>query len=176
VATLSPTVTLRDLVPADAVVISGWGADPAFARVADWSPDRTVADRTAFQERLITTPPPGLLRWGVEHEGSLVGFVNLADDEPGRRELGFLIGGSDRWSQGLGRAGAAAGLGVAFGDLGLEEVWAEAYDAHQRSVRILQGVEMRETGRGADGRFLGMPTFYRRFAITRGEWSATGLG
>jgi RimJ/RimL family protein N-acetyltransferase len=165
-----PAVTLRALVPADAAVIAGWGTDRAFARVADWSPDRTVADRTVFQERLIVSPPPDLLRWGAEHEGTLVGFVNLTGREPDRRELGFLVGGSSRWGQGLGRAAAVAGLGVAFGELGLREIWAEAYDAHQRSVRILQGLGLRETGRGAEGRFLGMATFYRRFEITADQW------
>jgi RimJ/RimL family protein N-acetyltransferase len=165
-----PSVTLRALARADAPVIAGWGADTAFTRVADWSPDRTVAERARFQERLIVTPPPDLMRWGVEHEGSLVGFVNLAGGEPGRRELGFLIGGSGRWGHGLGRAAAAAALELAFGALALDEVWAEAYDAHQRSVRILQGLHLRETGRGAPGRFLGVPTFYRRFAITADEW------
>ncbi len=165
-----PAVTLRALVPADATVIAAWGTDPAFARVADWSPDRSVADRTVFQERLILTPPADLLRWGVDHEGSLVGFVNLAGLEPDRRELGFLIGGSSRWGRGLGGAAAGAGLDLAFGELGLAEGWAEACDAHQRSVRILQGMGLRETGRGAEGRFLGMPTFYRRFAITADEW------
>lgn len=165
-----PIVTLRALTPADALVIAGWGTDPAFTRVAGWSPDHSVADRARFQERLIVTPPPDLMRWGVEHVGSLVGFVNLAGDEPGRRELGFLIGGSSRWGRGLGRSAAAAGLELAFDGLALDGVWAEAYDAHQRSVRILQGLHLRETGRGTEGRFLGVPTFYRRFAITAAEW------
>jgi RimJ/RimL family protein N-acetyltransferase len=167
-----PTVTLRALVPDDAAVIAGWGVDRTFARVADWSVDRTVADRTLFQERLIVSAPPDLQRWGVELDGSLVGFVSLRGDEPERRELGFLIGASSRWGHGLGRAAAAAGLDVAFGELGLDEVWAEAYDAHQRSVRILQGLGMRETGRGVEGRFLDVRTFYRCFEITADEWRA----
>ena len=164
-----PIVTLRPLARDDAAVIARWGADRTLAEVADWSPDRTFAERLRFQERLIVTPPPDLLRWGVVQEGSLVGFVNLRGDEPERRELGFLIGATSRWGQGLGRAAAAAGLDLAFGELGLDQVWAEAYDAHQRSVRILQGLGMRETGRGAAGQFLGVPTFYRRFAISAEE-------
>jgi RimJ/RimL family protein N-acetyltransferase len=51
-------------------------------------------------------------------------------------------------------------------------VWAEAYDAHQRSVRILMWLGMRESGRGADGRFLDVRTFYRCFEITADEWRA----
>ena len=82
------------------------------------------------------------------------------------------IGASSRWGQGLGRAAAAACLDLAFEELGLDEVWAEAYDAHERSVRILRGLGMRETGRGAAGLFLDVPTFYRRFAITAEEWRA----
>ena len=167
-----PIVTLRPLAREDAAVIARWGADRAFAELADWSPDRTFAERLRFQERLIVTPPRDLLRWGVVHDGSLVGFVNLRGDEPQRRELGFLIGASSRWGQGLGRAAAAAGLALAFEELGLDEVWAEAYDAHERSVRILRGLGMREAGRGTAGLFLGVPTFYRRFAISAEEWRA----
>jgi RimJ/RimL family protein N-acetyltransferase len=169
-----PIVTLRPLVPADAAVIAGWGADRTFAEVADWSQERTLAERSLFQERLILAPPSDLLRWGVTWDDSLIGYVTLRGDLRGRRELGFLIGESSRWGRGLGRAAAAAGLDLAFGDLELDEVWAEAYDAHDRSVRILRGLGMREMGRGAEGRFLGVPTFYRCFAIAADEWRASG--
>ena len=39
-------------------------------------------------------------------------------------------------------------------------------------MRILRGLGMREAGRGTAGLFLGVPTFYRRFAISAEEWRA----
>jgi hypothetical protein len=38
-------------------------------------------------------------------------------------------------------------------------------------VRILQRLGMTETGRGQDGSYLGRPTYYRRFAVTRSAWA-----
>ena len=43
--------------------------------------------------------------------------------------------------------------------------------ANQRSVRILQRLGLRETGRGDEGVFLDQPTHYRRFAITAVDWT-----
>lgn len=81
-------------------------------------------------------------------------------------ELGFLIGIRARWGEGLGHRAAAAAIEYGFRDLRLDEVWAEALDANQRSIRLLQRLGMRETGRGDEGEFLGQPSFYRQFTLT----------
>jgi hypothetical protein len=73
VAAPPPRVTLRAPARADALVIAGWGADPAFTRAA--------------------------------------------------RSATVRSGGC---GQGLGRAAAETGLGLALGGLALEEVRAEA--------------------------------------------------
>ena len=117
-------VTLRLLEPQDADVIAGWGEDPQFCREADWSTTMASADRRRFQQSLIEAPPPELIRWGAVVESVLVGYVDLQGAEPGRRELGFVIGERDRWGSGLGGLAAAAGLDHGFGRLGLRHVWA----------------------------------------------------
>ena len=106
------------------------------------------------------------------YEGLLVGYVDLQGDDPHRRELGFAIGERSRWSRGLGRRAGAAGLDYGFDQLGLQEIWAEALDANQRSVRILQRLGLVETCRGDDGVFLDQPTYHRRFAITARDWAS----
>ncbi len=102
----------------------------------------------------------------------MVGYVDLHGDQPHRREIGFVIGERSRWGQGLGRLAAAAGLDHGFHQLALQEIWAEAMDANQRSVRILQSLGMLETGRGGEDMFLDQPTHYRQFAITAENWLA----
>lgn len=57
-----------------------------------------------------------------------------------------------------------------FLELGLTSIGAEAWDVNTRSVRILQRLGMREIGRGESGTFLGTPTFYRKFDVTRDVW------
>ncbi len=49
--------------------------------------------------------------------------------------------------------------------MGLSEIWAEAWAANVASIRILQGLGMREIERGESGTYLDTPTYYRRFAV-----------
>ncbi|MEV6268219.1 GNAT family N-acetyltransferase [Kribbella sp. NPDC051936] len=100
----------------------------------------------------------------------IVGYVDLAGAAPDRRELGYAIGPSDSWGRGLGGIAAKLGLDWGFHELGLDEIWAEAVDANQASVRILQSLGMTETGRGQYELFLAAATYYRCFSITRGWW------
>jgi RimJ/RimL family protein N-acetyltransferase len=65
---------------------------------------------------------------------------------------------------------ARLGLDWGFGELGLDEIEAQALDANQASVRILVSLGMTEIGRGDDEAFLGVASYYRRFSIRRAEW------
>lgn len=133
---------------------------------------RPRADRLRFWEELINAPPTDLVRLGAVCDQELVGYIDLHGAEPRRRELGYTIGGRERWGRGLGTAAAGAGLAYGFTVLELDEIWAEALDANGPSVRILRRVGMRETGRGERRSFLGRETYYRQFVITAVEWGA----
>lgn len=104
----------------------------------------------------------------------LVGYVDLHGSDPGEKELGFVIGPSRRWGQGLGRRAAEAGLTYGFEELGLEHIWAEALAANTASVRILRSLGMEETGRGTPGMFLGEDSYYLQFSISRRAWTHEG--
>lgn len=119
----------------------------------------------AFQLRLITDPPVDLVRLGAVQHAELIGYAVLHGTEPTRRELGFVVGDSRRWRQGLGRQVAHAALAYGFDQLGLTEIWAEALAANVASVRILQCLGMTETDPGDQGTYLGVPSYYRRFTI-----------
>src|SRR6185437_16729940 len=129
-----------------------------FCRAADWNAELPFAEYRDFHAELIQNPLPDLIRLGVDSEGVLVGYVDLHGNEPGRGELGFVIGERSRWGQGLGRQGAAAGLDYGFDRLGLDEIWAEALDANARSIRVLQRLGLVENGRGEDCVYLDQPT------------------
>ncbi|NJC21074.1 RimJ/RimL family protein N-acetyltransferase [Arthrobacter pigmenti] len=185
-----PRIRLRPLHLADAAVIAHWGDDSQFCVEADWATDVAAPERYAFWRNLIENPPADLIRLGAvgddgtsgrnvaNHEQDdvstdkdvLLGYVDLHGTESGRRELGYLIGQRSLWGRGLGISAALAGLHYAFDELQLHEVWAEALAANEPSVRILQRLGMRETGRGTDETYLGRKTFHRQFAITSAEW------
>ena len=148
-----------------------WGTDRVFCERAGWSPDTTLADRREWWAATITQPPSGLLRLAACVSGEVVGYVDLHGSESGRRELGYLIGGRDRWNRGLGTLVARAGLAYGFEVLGLQTIWAEAVDANAASGAILRRLGMRETGLGAEAEFLGIRSCYRQFELSEAEFA-----
>jgi RimJ/RimL family protein N-acetyltransferase len=167
-----PNIHLRPLTPGDAQVIAAWGSDDEFCRAADWTVGMPPSEYRAIQEQLIAQPPSDLIRLGAVFDRQLVGYVDLHGSESGCRELGFVIGERRHWRQGLGRAVAEAGLRFGFATLGLTQIWAEALDANHASVRILQGLGMRETAVGQNRTYMGEPTCYRQFTLSSMEFSA----
>lgn len=166
-------VRLRRLMLRDAEVAARWGEDPEFCAYAGWSVDRPTADRARLWRDLVTDPHDDLIRLAaVDETGGLVGYVDYMGVESHRRELGYLVGARAHWGRGWGTSIAAAGVDHGFSVLGLTEIWAEVLNANGPSVRILQRLGMAETETGDDGTFLGAPSYFRRFVITRADWVA----
>ncbi|WP_327640420.1 GNAT family N-acetyltransferase [Kribbella sp. NBC_00482] len=160
-------VFLRPLELADVATYVSWGSDRRFCEHAGWTVDRSAAELEAHWRALIEQPKPDHLRRAAVAGDEVVGYVDLAGAEPDRRELGYVVGPSERWGRGLGGIVAQLGVEYGFDVLGLQEIWAEAVDANRASVRILESLGMTEIGRGQDESFLGAASYYRRFAVRR---------
>lgn len=160
-------IRLRPLHPDDAGTIAGWAADPVFVAHAGWSPDLERSTMYEFWHGMAIAPPRELVRLVATLEGEIVGYADLHGADTSERELGYAVGPSARWGQGLGTAVARAGLRHGFDELGLEEIWAEAPPANTASVRILERLGMRRTGTGEEDEFLGERTRCAQYRITR---------
>lgn len=169
---LSSSMFLRPIELSDLPTYVSWGRDRVFCEHAGWTVDLPEPAHEAHWRALIERPKPNLVRLAAVAGDELVGYVDLAGEEPDRRELGYAIGPSDRWGHGLGRTAAGLGLEYGFQELGLGDISAEAVDANRASVRILIGLGMTETGRGHDESFLGALSYYRQFTISMADWSS----
>lgn len=150
--------------------MAAWGDDAVFRAHAGWSTDATRADLLAFWHEQLTEPEQLTVRRLALEQDAVVGYAELPGDDDRSRELGYLVAPSSNWGRGLGTAIAGAGLAHGFQAMGLERIWAEALEANRASVRILRALGMRETGFGEEETFLGAPSRYVCFELTRGEW------
>ncbi|GAA0949310.1 hypothetical protein GCM10009554_47760 [Kribbella koreensis] len=100
---------LRTLELADGPVFARWGLDRRFCEVAGWRLDRSLAGHEAHWRRVIVEPKVGQLRLAAVTGGELVGYVDLAGSEVGRRELGYVVERVGAW---VGECGGSAGAGV----------------------------------------------------------------
>ncbi|MFK4083587.1 GNAT family N-acetyltransferase [Kribbella sp. NPDC020789] len=151
---------LRPLQPSDIATYADWGADRVFCLHAGWTLDLPRSAHEARWQRIIDDPP--LVRLAAVRDEEVVGYVDLHGTE-----LGYAVGPSTRWGQGLGGVIARMGLEHAFNVLGLEWVDAEAAETNQASLRILQSLGMTETDQRGEDVYLGAPTPTRCFRISR---------
>lgn len=156
---------LRPLQTTDATTLASWAGDETFCAHAGWSPNRTRQEMISRLEQLIAQPDPKLLRFLALDRAEAVGYVDLYGEGDTDRELGYVIGPSNRWGHGLRTAAARAGLAHGFTVLGLQRIWAEAVEANLASVQVLRRIGMTETGIGEVEDFLGRPSRYLQFEI-----------
>lgn len=160
------------MVVSDAEALASWAVDPVFCAHAGWRLRATADAAVSWWRAAIEDRDPLLTRLLAVHREAPVGYVDLHGVASDVRELGFVIGPSSRWRHGLGTAAALAGVSYGFTTLGLSTVWAEAVQANVGSVRILRRIGMTETGLGTEESFLGAPSRYVRFSMSRADWSA----
>lgn len=165
-------MTLRPMVVSDAETLASWALDPVFCAHAGWKRRETADGAASWWRAAIAEPDAASIRLLAVRGEEPVGYVDLHGDESCVRELGFVIGPSSRWHQGVGTAAARAGLAYGFTVLDLSAIWVEAVEANTGSVRILRRIGMTETGFGDVETFLGDPSRYVQFRLSRADWSA----
>ena len=85
---------------------------------------------------------------GVEREGRLVGYVQLAlvDRIERRAAVAIMLGDRATWGRGVGRTALRNLADYAFAALDLERVYAEVYGFNYRSQRLMERVGFRREG------------------------------
>lgn len=103
-------VRLRRPRAEDAAIFAEWGTDSEFCEQAGWSSETSITDRHDWWSTVIDEPPSELIRLVLCLDDEVVGYVDLHGSDPDRRELGYLVGGRERWHQGIGTLAATAAL------------------------------------------------------------------
>ena len=169
------TVVLRSLTPADFGDLYGWSRDEVFCRAAGWTPGLTREAIDAFWGRLLSERRDDVLRLGVEADGELVGYADLAgiDHASGAAEFGIAVGPSRNWGRGLGRAAGLLMLQHGFQELKLSRIWAEVHAPNLRSLALMRKLGFRQAGVGAEQQLYGGQLAEMiQFSLLRGEVEA----
>ena len=141
-------VTLRPLEFDDIDTLYGWETDVELAIWSGWIPQLSRAAFRHKYEQRITEPEKDLVMLGIEYEGQLVGYVQLAliDDDERRAAVGILVGEKNMWGRGIGKTALRILLDYAFTVKNLERVYAEVYAFNQRSLRLMERVGFQKEG------------------------------
>ena len=141
-------VTLRYLELDDIDTLYRWETDIELALWSGWTIPRIHAAFRQKYEQRITEPEKDLEMLGIEFEGQLVGYVQLAviDDHERRAAVGILVGEKRMWGRGIASTALRILLDYAFTVRNLERVYAEVYGFNQRSLRLMERVGFQKEG------------------------------
>jgi [ribosomal protein S5]-alanine N-acetyltransferase len=141
-------VNLRALQLEDLNTVILWAKDSEFCLANEWSLELSEERIRTHWTGIITESSDTLIRKGITFENQLIGYADLADinAHESRASLGYAIGNSSLWGQGLGFLGAKLMLEIAFTDLKLERVTAEVNAANTRSLRVLEKLGFKREG------------------------------
>jgi RimJ/RimL family protein N-acetyltransferase len=141
-------VTLRYLELDDIDTLYSWVCDIELAIWSGWTPPLSRAAFRHKYEQRITEPEKDLVMLGIEFEGQLVGYVQLAliEDDERRAAAGILVGEKRVWGRGIASTALRTLLDYAFTVRNLERVYAEVYSFNQRSLRLMERVGFQKEG------------------------------
>lgn len=166
-------IELRDLVPDDEERLFAWRGEPEVAR---WMSDADVSGREAHRawfERLNSDPDQR--GWLIERAGRPSGLLTLAGLTGHHRRAGWnwFVGDSEARGRGVGRAAQVLGLDRAFGELGLNKVWAQVMADNDAAMKVMAGAGFRREGY-LRGHVLkdGQPRDVVMLGMLADEWSA----
>jgi RimJ/RimL family protein N-acetyltransferase len=141
-------VRLRRFEPADAERYRAWVNDPEIARLIDRAGPVTPTEHEAWYRALVTSPSAAVFAVDRLNDGTLIGVVWLYDIHPrhGRAEVRIVIGDKSAWGEGHGTDALRVLVGIAFGPLRLEKLWADVLVTNFRGAAAFERAGFKREG------------------------------
>jgi RimJ/RimL family protein N-acetyltransferase len=141
-------VTLRPLETSDIESLYAWDGDIEVSVLGGWVRQQSRAAVARVWERRITEPAADMDWFGIEYEGKLAGYIQLALIDPVERRamVGIAVGAKSLWGKGIGGGALRLLCDYAFTVRNLDRVYAEVFTFNTRSMRLFEGVGFQREG------------------------------
>ena len=172
-------VYLRPLEPEDAATLQPWANDPEVTRHVLISRPMTLADESAFVERMRTSERDVALAIVLRRGDRLIGATSLHPGPGYNRSamFGILIGEKREWGRGYGTEATGLIVDHGFETMNLHRIWLHVVSYNARAIRAYEKVGFRQEGvlrqeTYREGRYWDTIAM----AILREEWEARREG
>jgi [ribosomal protein S5]-alanine N-acetyltransferase len=140
-------IKLRPLSMDDYSSVLSWSKDDAFCLANGWEKNRNTEELYEWWLRCVTNDAKDFLRIGIEHDGRLIGYADLACIQDYSAEIGIAIGERALWGKGIGVQSIFALMEYASKKLGITTFIAETHEANIRSRKMLERIGFMEVSR-----------------------------
>ncbi|WP_078393861.1 GNAT family N-acetyltransferase [Shouchella patagoniensis] len=148
-------LVLRPLLLEDYPVVLKWSKDELFCRANGWELGRDADEVYRWWDLCVHLQSSTIYRKGIELDGKLIGYVDLANSYKGVGELGIAIGETDLWGKGIGQRAARMMIDYMAMGFGITTFKAETNEANERSRRMLERIGFKESSRNGMEEYCG---------------------
>lgn len=141
-------IALRPLQKSDIETLYIWDTDIELSVLGGWVRQVSQSAFIRRWERVIEEPKEDMDWFGIERDGALVGYLQLAliDRVERRAAIGIVVGDKSLWGKGIGSTALRIVLDYAFTVRNLERVYCEVYAYNTRSMRMMERVGFQREG------------------------------
>lgn len=162
---LSPDIRIRPLTMDDYEAVLKWSKDESFCSANGWELNRSPEELYRWWLMCVENVVEDFIRMGIELNGEMIGYADLAGIKDSSAELGIAIGESDLWGKGLGSCAASSMMKFAAEKVGITVFTAETNEANMRSRKMLEKVGFEEVSRDGSEEYLGMDGLLIQFKM-----------
>ncbi|WP_379343729.1 GNAT family N-acetyltransferase [Paenibacillus sp. GCM10027629] len=158
-------VRLRTLNMDDYDIVLNWSKDDVFCSANGWKKDRSAEEIYKWWSNCVNNKSEDFIRKGIEYNGKLVGYVDLACIKDLSAEIGIAIGESNLWGKAIGANAAICMMDYASKELGITILNGETHKTNYRSRKMLENLGFKEISRIGDEYYMGSRTELIQYKI-----------
>ncbi|MCU9614658.1 GNAT family N-acetyltransferase [Caldibacillus lycopersici] len=145
---LMKKLKVRALTEGDYIVFFHWSKDDVFCSANGWETNRSQKELYKwFINNCVNQVTDNFIRMGIDLDGKLIGYADLAYIKNNSAEIGFAIGESELWGKGIGFHSVLCFINYVYKELGITIFSAETHDLNIRSRKILEKLGFKEISR-----------------------------
>lgn len=165
------SIKIRPLSIEDYKNVLNWSRDDIFCAANGWEKNRSEEELYSWWLHCINNISEDFIRLGIEMEGNLIGYADLACIKDNSAELGIAIGERALWGKGIGASSILCMMDYACEKLGITVFHAETHEENTRSRKMLEKIGFLEISRIGHEEYLGRENqliqYIYKFDITR---------
>ncbi|MGN7356178.1 GNAT family N-acetyltransferase [Paenibacillus sp. SAFN-054] len=161
----SPSIRIRKIIADDYLMVYQWSKDDLFCDANGWEKNRKPDELQRWWLQCVNNTADDFIRMGIEYNGNLIGYADLACMKDHTAELGIAIGERTLWGKGIGMISARCMMDYAVKQRGITHFYAETHEANVRSRRMLENIGFKEISRLGREEYLGKEDQLIQFSI-----------
>lgn len=158
VVTNFENIKIRNICLNDFPAVLKWSRDGRFCIANGWDINQDEKRLLQWWEKWVNNKSDQFIRWGIDYNDSLVGYIDLVLLNGNGAEIGIAIGDSQLWSKGIGTYTLKLGIEKAEKDFSIRNFYAETHETNTASRKMLEKIGFTEISRKGTEQYLGKIT------------------